>query len=796
MTSPDLDRDQLVALLEGVTDAVFTLDGDWRITYVNRAARERIGRSADELLGRHAADVLPRVEGASFAAAYERALTTGVPVREEAWVPAFAGWYEVNAFPAGPSLAVVFRETTGRDLRLGEAQRSSLAGIVVGEPLEATGEALARAVEERFPGTVAALYRYDPDADVLHLLAAPSYPEAWREAAATLRVGPDEGACGRAAHARQPVVLDDLAGVDDAGHAAAAAREHGVVADWAEPVVGADGELLGALGVCRRAAAEPSETERRVVADLAQLAGIAMLRERSDRLLADSERRFRLLARATSDGVYDWDLRGGEVLRSEGYVTLFGEPSDGLGSELDSWTERIHEDDRARVVAGVREALDGDDDTWQDSYRIARADGTIAHVIDRGTLIRDDDGAVVRVIGSITDDSDRFELEQQYLRAQRLESIGTLAGGIAHDLNNVLAPVLMATDLLALDDLTADQQEVVETIASSAKRGAGLVRQVLTFARGVSAERRPVDPRELLADVERMARDTFPKSIEVEVSCPDQLDLIAGDAVQLQQVLINMAVNARDAMPEGGCLRLTAAAVEVDEAYAGMVPGARAGRYVRIDVQDDGTGMDDPVLERLFEPFFTTKAPGRGTGLGMSTSHAIVVAHLGFLEVDTEVGRGTTFRVHLPVAAGAVASLRASDAGGTPRGEGQLVLVVDDERSVRTITRQTLEAAGYRVVTAEDGARAVAVYAEHREEVALVITDVMMPVMDGAAAINALRRIDPEVRVIAVSGLTTHLRGLGAPAPFLAKPFTTEALLRAVDAELGVARDAGAPRRD
>jgi CheY-like chemotaxis protein len=263
--------------------------------------------------------------------------------------------------------------------------------------------------------------------------------------------------------------------------------------------------------------------------------------------------------------------------------------------------------------------------------------------------------------------------------------------------------------------------------------------------------------------------------------------LVSGDEVQLQQVLINVAVNARDAMPNGGTLRLEAELEDLDDAYAAMVPGARSGRHVRITISDSGAGMDEAVLERIFEPFFTTKEPGRGTGLGMSTSHAIVLAHLGFIEVDSEVGQGTTFRVHLPVATELTAAPRPAVAGDVPRGGGELVLVVDDESSVRTVTQQTLEVAGYRVVTARDGAHAVAVYAERGDEIALVFTDVMMPVMDGTAAINALRRIDPDVRALATSGLTTHLRGLTEPAPFLAKPFTTEALLRAVASALAPA---------
>jgi PAS domain S-box-containing protein len=1062
------DRDQLVALLDSVTDAVFTLDRDGRLTYLNRAAVERIGQPIEAMLGRPGSQVLPRVEGSSFGRAYERAFDSGEAVHAEAWVPSLAGWFEVHAYPTGESLTVTFRETTERrrrdlarlvrdalvaalepeagpidsmlrlaatlrqltdtalvevwirdhpgdelrlagtehddgddaladfvrgsadgdlppgavpdrvleagvpeliadltdpdrstrhvlaeraglrtsvhlpvavegsppavvgllsrrgpgetdwfsiltevhgdlvdlvarqrerhdlvriftltsdmfavagfdgylkrvnprmsevlgypndallgrpfvdlvhpddraetqdvverlrngtpvlgfrnryrtadgrirvlswdcypiptegliycvtrdvtvdllERRLEETQRRLLAGIVLGRPLALACEDLVAAVEDRFPGALVSMHRYDPDADVLRLLAAPSLPDSFRDASDPFPVAPGAGACGTAAHQRATVIIEDVTTDERFADFRAAVAEAGLVSSWSEPVLGVDGELLGTFAVHRRHRAVPDDTERRVLSDLANLAGIAIIQDRAHRQLSESEQRFRLLSHATSDGIWDWDVASGRVTRSDGFAVLFGDDLDTMPSDLAAWSARIHDEDRARVVAGIRAALDGADDTWQDTYRFARADGTFSQVVDRGTIIRDDEGRAVRVVGAVVDDSDRHELEQQYLRAQRLESIGTLAGGIAHDLNNVLAPILMATDLLALDELTPDQQELVDTIASSARRGAGMVRQVLTFARGVSTERRPVAVGDLLTDVERVARDTFPKSIEVEVDHPTGPVFVSGDEVQLQQVLINVAVNARDAMPEGGTLHLAAELEDLDEAYASMVPGARSGPHVRITVADTGTGMDEAVLARLFEPFFTTKEPGRGTGLGMSTSHAIVLAHHGFIEVDSGVGRGTTFRVHLPVATDIAPVPRPVVAEDVPRGGGEVVLVVDDEASVRTVTQQTLEVAGYRVVTARDGAHAVAVYAERRDEIALVFTDVMMPVMDGAAAINALRRIDPDVRVLASSGLTTHLRGLTEPAPFLAKPFTTEALLRAVAAAL------------
>ncbi len=428
---------------------------------------------------------------------------------------------------------------------------------------------------------------------------------------------------------------------------------------------------------------------------------------------------------------------------------------------------------------------------WTGELRVHHRDGSELTVERRMTLLMDDDGRPRSVMAMDTDVSEHRRLEQQLLRAQRMESIGTLASGIAHDLNNVLAPVVMATDLLSYQDLTEEQQELLETIAVSARRGADMVRQVLTFARGVDTERGEFTPRTLVEDLQRIVRDTFPKNIELRIELPDDPWDLHGDTVQLQQVLLNLAVNARDAMPEGGTLRIEVDNVDLDETYAAMNPDAEPGAFVRFTMADDGVGMPPEVRERLFEPFFTTKSAGDGTGLGLPTSQAIVRSHRGFMTVYSEPGRGTTFRVYLPASSAGVRAAPSTSAGELPRGQGELILVVEDEASVRTITQQTLEAFGYRVRTAGDGAAAISLFSRHQGDIDLVLTDLMMPVMDGTAAIRALRRIDPQVQVLATSGLSERGRSqldLDDADGFIAKPYTAETLLREVAAMLG--RDA------
>jgi len=366
-----------------------------------------------------------------------------------------------------------------------------------------------------------------------------------------------------------------------------------------------------------------------------------------------------------------------------------------------------------------------------------------------------------------------------------MESIGTLAGGIAHDLNNVLSPILMAASMLQDEETDPARLDDLRTIAACAERGADMVRQLLSFARGGGKRRERVDLGAIAREVQRIVRDTFPKHITFRLRAPAPAWEVQGDPTQMHQLLTNLCVNARDAMPGGGTLTVSVEGVVLDEVYAGMAVDARPGPHVLVTVEDTGTGMAPDVVDRIFEPFFTTKQTGQGTGLGLSTVHAIVRNHRGFLNVYSEPGRGTRFRVYLPAEVPAAAALEESAARSTlPRGSGELVLLVDDEEHIRTVTGRTLERFGYRVVAAANGAEAVLLYAQHRGDVAVVLTDMNMPVLDGPATIVALRTIDPGIRVVGSSGLDAggHLaKAVDAGVKvFVPKPYTADTLLNAL----------------
>lgn len=406
----------------------------------------------------------------------------------------------------------------------------------------------------------------------------------------------------------------------------------------------------------------------------------------------------------------------------------------------------------------------------------------------RLTLVEDEAGNPKSTLSINTDVTERKKLESQFLRAQRMESLGTLASGIAHDLNNILSPILMSIQLLQSKIKDPDSRQMLNVLLINAERGANIVKQVLSFARGMSGERIPLQPRYLVKEIIKILRETLPKHIEVKLDIPDDIWPVTGDATQIHQVLMNLCVNARDAMPTGGKLAVAAQNIYLDENYARMHLEAKPGRYVIITVADTGLGMPQHVIDKIFEPFFTTKDPGKGTGLGLSTVSGIVRGHGGFVNVYSEVDKGTQFRVFLPAARIEDLKQAEEESLDLPAGSGEMILVVDDEMAIREITRRTLEAFGYAVLTASDGTEAIALYAQKKDEIKLVLTDMMMPYMDGAATIRALQRINPQVKIIASSGLSENGRaaemmGTGAKT-FLSKPYTAEKLLKTIEAVL------------
>jgi nitrogen-specific signal transduction histidine kinase len=386
------------------------------------------------------------------------------------------------------------------------------------------------------------------------------------------------------------------------------------------------------------------------------------------------------------------------------------------------------------------------------------------------------------VVGAWTDITKRKELETHLLRTQRLESVGRLASGIAHDLNNILAPMLMVPQMLREVVQDPELRNMLDMVETNAQRGSNIIKQLLTFGRGLEGERVPVQLRTLITDMSGIIRETFHKNITTRHETPRDIWLVSGDETQLHQVLMNLCVNARDAMPGGGTLTLKLENQEFDESFARMTPGARPGRYVCLSVTDTGEGIAPEHLDKIYDPFFTTKELGKGTGLGLSTVLGIVQSHGGFIQVHSQPGRGTEFKAYLPAIETTEAQPASQADQHLPQGGGELVLVVDDESSVRQVTRKLLERNGYRVIEAVEGADGITQYVAHQKEVAMVLTDLAMPVMDGPAFIRVLRRLNPQVPIIAMTGYQSKSSlpaDLGVPSEaILSKPFNGPMLLQ------------------
>jgi PAS domain S-box-containing protein len=504
-------------------------------------------------------------------------------------------------------------------------------------------------------------------------------------------------------------------------------------------------------------------------------------RHDAEQALRESEERFRQLAENIVESVF-WmsDPRVPQTLYvSPAYERIWGQSCESLYADFMRWLEAIHPEDRQRIQTNYfDQALAGD---YDEEYRIICPNGSIRWIRDRGFPIQDDFGEPYRVVGIAEDITERKLAEAALRRAQRLESLGTLASGIAHDFNNILTPILATAQLLSLKlPLDEQNQRLLKLIEGSAKRGADLVKQILAFARGVEGKRAPLQVRHILSEVVQVACQTFPKTIEIHADFPTtNLWTVAADATQLHQVFMNLCVNARDAMPNGGILSLAAENKLVDEACTRMNLEARPGCYVAIAVADTGTGIPSELLERIFDPFFTTKEVGKGTGLGLSTVLGIVKNHGGFVKVYSEVGQGSQFKVYLP-AVGDTA-LQPVEELELLTGHEELILVVEDEPLIQQVTQTLLADYNYRTLIARDGIEAIALFAERKYEIDLVLMDIIMPSMDGLTALRTLQKLNSQVKAIVTSGLASNSQlaeatEIGVKA-FLPKPYTTKELL-------------------
>ena len=743
---------RLQQMLRNISEALYTLDHAWRFTFINRSATVLLGRPAGELLGKVAWDEYPTALGTPFEQNLRQAAETGEPVRFVDYFPSFRRWFEVRALPAEGGVAVFFQDITEQ-----RAQREQL------ELLEA---AVARlndmvAIAAAPPDDLAdRRFIYVNDA----FLRRTGYT---REETIGQKPGmlhgarTDAGELGRieAALKEYQPVRGELARYAKNG------EEY-----WVEMEVT---PLTDPEGVRRYwITVERDITDRR----------------RAEVALNLSEERFRTIARATSDVIWDWDLVTGRMWRNDGMQTLFGYDPATRPEGEGSWSEAVHEDDRARVVAGLHRVIDNGGTEWTDEYRLTRADGSAADVADRGTVIRDEAGRPVRMVGAMVDVTERRKLEAQLRQSQRLEAVGHLTGGIAHDFNNLLTVIIGNAELLT-DELagTPSLKRLAELTGQAAQRGAELTNRLLAFARRQTLDPKSVDPGELASDMEHLLRRTLGEQIDIEFVRGAGLWKALIDAAQLESALLNLSINARDAMPEGGRLTIETANATLDEDYAAAHADVTPGDYVMVAVSDTGQGMTPDVIARAFEPFFTTKGAGRGSGLGLSMVYGFVKQSKGHVKLYSEYGYGTTVKLYLPRA-----SFDADDHVPPPRSTGgkggaESILVVEDDDLVRAHVAGLLEGLGYSVTQVDSGIRGIEAL-RSGAPFDLLFTDVVMPGMGGRQLADAARLLRPDLPVLFTSGYTenaiVHHGRLDPGVQLLQKPYRRQDLAEKVRAVL------------
>jgi len=501
--------------------------------------------------------------------------------------------------------------------------------------------------------------------------------------------------------------------------------------------------------------------------------------------LRESEQRFRELAENVREVFFIVDPETGRSLYlSPAYEELFGRSREHAYAVPNAWLEAVHQEDRGPMFAAVLASARGEQDRGE-SYRVVRPDGSVRWIRGRASPVQDATGRTVRLVGILEDITELKRTEERFLQAQRMEAVGRLAGGIAHDFNNLLTAILGTAELL-LEDLPAtDPRRVdVEEIRKAGSRAADLTRQLLAFSRSQVLEPKVLDPNVMVADMDKLLRRLIGEDVELRTILAPDVGAVRADPGQLEQVIVNLAVNARDAMPKGGKLTIETANAELDASYVRQHEPVRPGAYVMLAVSDTGVGMDAATKARIFEPFFTTKEKGKGTGLGLATVYGIVKQSGGYIWAYSEPGQGATFKVYFPrVDEPAAAPARPPRRPAHLRGTETILLVEDDEL-VRHSTRRMLEAHGYRLLVAASGAEALKLVEAHVEPIHLVVTDVVMPGMSGREVVDRLRARRPDLKTLYLSGYTDEAivhHGIIEPGiPFLQKPFTLEALGRKV----------------
>ena len=729
-------------ILESISDAFFALDRDCRFTYLNPHAEDLLERRSEGLLGKVIWDEFPAASGSNFQVQYEKVLLTGESARFEEYFEPLGRWFHITAFPMPQGVSVYFKDITEErkrteHLRLLDAAVSRQNDILLITEAEPVGpnaggpkiiyvnEAFTRRTgytrEEALGKTPRILQ--GPRTDRQELARIRNALESWQPVRAELVNYTKSGEAF-------DLELDIVPLADETGR----------YTHWV--------------------AVERDITDRK----------------RAEEALHVSEERFRLVSLATNDVIRDWNFRTGDMWWNEAMASAFGYPLGETEMSPDVWINRIHPEDREAILKQMRAVIYGTGDRWSYEYRFMRSDGSVAIVYDRAFILRDAEGDAIRILGSMSDLSEQRGLEQRLRESQKLEAVGQLTGGVAHDFNNLLTVILGNAEELS-QRLTDDQQLrfMAEMTATAAERGAELTNRLLAFARRQALEPKISDLNRLIQGMEGLFRRTLSEDIDIEFVRCAGLWMTEIDHGQLEVALLNLMVNARDAMPAGGRLTIETANVRLDDHYAAQHTEVEAGQYVMVSVSDSGIGMDEQTATRAVEPFFTTKEVGRGSGLGLSMVFGFVKQSRGHIKIYSEVGEGTAIKLYFPrshyIGPADEVMVEAEKIIGGP----EHILVVEDDDLVREHLSTQLKGLGYRVTQAENGPQAIEILRK-LEGIDLLLTDVVMPGgINGRELAEITRKARPEIRILFTSGYTenaiVHNGRLDPRVELLSKPY-------------------------
>ncbi len=669
-------------------------------------------------------------------------------------------------------------------LRQNRVLERIIAGACLGDLLED----IVNLVEDQLASGHCSILVVAEDGLHLRFAAGRRLPAEYNAAIDGAPIGPAVGSCGTAAYRRETVIVADIASDPLWVDYRDLALRHGLRSCWSVPILarqderntGTNGRVLGTFALYRNEPATPGARELEVVARAAHLAGIAIQRDRDERALRESEERFRRLVEVLPVAVLI--NGGGRILYcNPAFVRLIGAkgPEELLGrSALDV----VHPDDLEAVQARIAAVEHGMLPVGSIERKLVRLDGTPVSVIAVGAPMSERGARSILV--AMLDTTEQRRLEEQLRQAQKMEAVGRLAGGVAHDFNNLLTIINGFSEILLAKLPDGDpRREAATAIREAGERAAGLTQQLLAFSRKAIIEPKVIDLNEVVGSIGKMLGRLLGERITLVTRLYPQLYRVKVDRGQMEQVLVNLALNGRDAMAGGGRLTIQTMNTSIQEEDEASPPDCPPGRYVELCVSDTGAGMSDEVKTRVFEPFFTTKGLGKGTGLGLATVHGIVKQSRGHVIIDSEVGRGTMFRILLPATTEAPAPAAPQGTRAAAH-RSETVLLVEDEDGVRDLARRALEMHGYTVLEAGSGTEAIRVAESHAGAIHLLVTDVVMPDTGGAALADAIRALRPEIKVLYMSGYTDDevvRHGVEVAAgSFVQKPFTLASLARKV----------------